>query len=279
MAKQMGHHPLKGTLDDLTFYYHPDDGYLVRKKSSMTKEKLLANPAYNYFVDCGKEFTEATYAGHLLRKSLRRILFPLADGKLSSRMIRALLEIIQSDTGNIGGERKPGKGNLLTLLGFEFNSKQALEDQFKGDYFTTRNKATNELYISIPAFPVAGKIVAPEYASHFQFVAGRALINFDEGRYTSRVGETISLPLDQPFTENLHFILPVEPLEGGIDVLVFGIKFSGKLENIPRNAISQRKRKRLKKIWTGPDGITPYTGALRIIRINNVENSAAEKTA
>jgi hypothetical protein len=265
MARQMGQLPIKGTIDQLTFYYHPDDGHLVRTKSSITKERIFKDSAYSYFVECGKEFGDAIYAGHLIRNALSRILFPVADGKLSSRMNTTLLQAIQADTAG-PGERTLEKGNPLLLLHFEFNNKLALDLTFKGDYITARNKASNECYLSIPGFTINNKVAPPEYASHFQFLTARIMINFDQGYFKTVVGESISIPLSQPVTEDLHFILPAGSLEGGMEFLVFGIRFAGKLDNIPRNAISQRKRQKLKK-GQGADDIVFFTGALKIIRV------------
>lgn len=265
MARQMGQLPIKGTIDQLTFYYHPDDGYLARTKSSITKERIFKDPAYSYFVACNKEFSDAIYAGHLMRNALCSILFPVADGKLSSRMCAILLQAIQAHYAR-SGERKLEKGDPLMLLHFEFNNNLALDLTFKGDYITARNKATNEYYISIPGFAIENKVAAPEYATHFQFIAARASINFDKGHFKTAAGETISMPLSQSVTENLHFKLSIEPLEGGMEFLVFGIRFAGKLDNIPRHAISQRKRQKLRK-RKGTNDIVPFTGALKIIRI------------
>jgi hypothetical protein len=266
MAKQMGHIPLKGTIGDVTYYFHPDDGYLARAKTDIDKKDIQKKPSYAYFRDCGKEFSDAIYAGQLMRHSINHILSPIADGKLSSRMNKALLQVIQSDPVNRPAERKLEMGQLLTLLGFEFNNKQAFADTFKGDFMVMRNKTTNELYINIPGFKVADMIKAPEYATHFQFVVARAVINFTEERYKNAIGETISIPLDQPFTENLHFVLPAEAIAGGIDFLLLGIRFSGKLDNIPKDATSQRKRKKLKR-RKNADGTVDFTGALKIIRV------------
>lgn len=266
MARQMGNNPFKGTIDGITFYHTLEDGYLARAKSSLTAERVMNHPNFKRFVASGKDFGEAIYAGQLLRTSLTKILFPLADGKLSSRMNMAMLNVVQSDPVNGMGERKFNKGNPLTLLGFEFNAKHPLEEVFKGDYITTRNKANNDLYISIPPFKIAEKITTPEYASHFQFIVARTNINFGNGHYKNVVGETIRFALNQPVTESFHFILPPQTVVGGIDFLVLGIKFFGYLQNIPRDAISQRKRNKLKG-QVQPDGIVPYTGTLKIIRI------------
>lgn len=262
----MGSIPITGTIDGLTFYLHPDDGYLARAKSSLTKEKVLKHPAFRRFMDRSKEFGEAIYAGKLLRKSLSSILFPAADGKLSSRMNTAMLDVVYSDLLSEGGERMFYKGDAGLLKGFEFNIGHELDQVFTDRYIITRNKANDELYISIPSFTIASKIAAPEYASHFKFIASRVVINFDEGTYRSVVGETIRMPLSQAAAENLQFMLPSKSLPGGIDFVVLGIVFSGELNKIPRGGISQRKRNKL-KAWRDADGVAEFTGALKVVRV------------
>lgn len=66
--------------------------------------------------------------------------------------------------------------------------------------------------------------------------------------------------------EPLHFILSVEPIAGGIDFLLLDIRCSGKIDDIPEDATSQRKRKKLKRRKSADD-IAAFTGALKIIRV------------
>lgn len=273
MARQMGDRPIRGTIDGLTFYLHPDDGYLVRAKSSLSTEQVLNQPGFRLFIDRSKEFGEAIYAGDLLRKSISNLLFPVADGKLSSRMNAAMLSVVYSDPVSESGERRFHKGDPGLLKGFEFNIKHEFDDVFTGDYIITRNKTNDELYISIPGFTIASKITAPEYASHFQFIAARAVINFEQGIHKSIIGKTVRLPLNQPATENLQFILPTKPLDGATGFVVLGIVFFGEFKKIPRGVISQRKRDRLKS-RKDPEGVVAYTGALKVLKVGKADLSS-----
>ena len=45
MAKQMGDILISGTLDNLTFYKDGDQ-YLIRKKTSLTKKRVMKDPAF-----------------------------------------------------------------------------------------------------------------------------------------------------------------------------------------------------------------------------------------
>jgi hypothetical protein len=265
MARQMGPIPLTGTIDGLTFYYHPEDGYLAKQKSSLTAERVMNDPKFKQFVYSSMEFGEAIFAGKLLRKSIRNILFPAADGKLSSRMNTTMLSIVQSDVENDFGMRKFEKGDATVLKDFEFNVKQAVHDAFSGNYLISRNKANDDLYISIPAFEISSKITAPEYASHFQFVAARTSIDFKHGTYKSIYGETASIPLNQSLSEDLRFILPSNNIPGGLGLMVLGIVFFAELKKIPRGAISQRKRQKLKGM-VGSDGMVKFMGVLKVVR-------------
>lgn len=47
MAKQEGHMPIKGTLNNLT-YYQSKGQNLVRKKSSLTGDKVKTDPAFEH---------------------------------------------------------------------------------------------------------------------------------------------------------------------------------------------------------------------------------------
>jgi hypothetical protein len=267
MARQMGAIPLKGTIDGLTFYKHPEDGHLAKAKTSLSRDKVLHNPSFAKFRANRLEFDEGMYAGKLLRKAISTALFLLADMRISGRMNAAFKKVVQTDPENGFGERLFTAGDVSILKGFNFNRHYPLQDVFTGNYFTGQNKINKDLYISIPSFDVAANIVLPPYASHFQFVVCRAVVDFEKGIYKSISGSSDKLSVSQPVTPAHAFTLPLEPGVEGLDILVLGVAFFAKLEDIPRNAISARKRKKLKSM-TPENGMLRFSGSLKIIRVD-----------
>jgi len=266
MARQIGHYPIQGTIDGLTFYHHPEHGFLVQPKSSLTGERILNDPKFHLFMLSSMDFREAIYAGKLFRKSIHAILFPSADGKLSSRMNTTMLTVVQSDLVNDNGQRKCCLGNMDLLKDFELNSKLPLDQVFNGPFLISRNKSNNDLHISIPHFTVSSAINVPEYVNGFQFVVMRSMVNFESGTYTSIHGESVKVPISQSVCPDLGFTLSLKTLEGSIDFLVLGIVFFAELKKIPRNAISQRKRMKLKHRIEA-DGTVKFTGTLKVVRV------------
>jgi hypothetical protein len=265
MARQMGQIPLKGTIDGITFYYHPDDGHLARAKSSLDKDRVMRDKKFQNFIHSGQEFKETTFAGKLLRKSLSKLLFPIADGKLSARMNATILQSIRADAVSDFGTRRFDKGQPEVLQGFEFNVKLPLETVFTGDVLIVRNKNNDDMHVSIPSFAVARQLQVPTHATHFQFVGGRMVIDFDKGAYKSVFGETSKMAVDFSDVSDIHFSFPSIPLHG-TGFIFLGVVFWGDLKKMPRTVMSQRKRKELNR-QIEADGTVQFTGALKIMKV------------
>src|SRR4051812_45673323 len=115
MAKQCSPFPFTGTIAGLTFYEHPDDGFLVKAKTSHDRKKVLTDEGFRKTRENAAEFTRAIMGGKLLRRALDELIKPVADGKLSSRMNKAFSDIIKSDKVNGRGERAVQSGDVRLL--------------------------------------------------------------------------------------------------------------------------------------------------------------------
>ena len=65
MARQNGILKITGKLDDLSFY-KSKDGFLVRTKGGVSKDRINNDPAFVRTRENGTEFAESAYAGKLL---------------------------------------------------------------------------------------------------------------------------------------------------------------------------------------------------------------------
>ena len=125
MAQQKGIIPLKGTIGNITFY-KSSDGYLAREKGGVDANRIQTDPAFQRTRENGAEFGRAGKATKLLRNAIRGLTQNAADGKMSSRLTKAMLKVIQADATNARGLRNVIDGEVELLTGFEFNINSKL---------------------------------------------------------------------------------------------------------------------------------------------------------
>ncbi|MBO9565958.1 MAG: hypothetical protein J7621_24490 [Niastella sp.] len=276
MARQVGVFPIRGTIDELTFYWTPDDGHLVKRKTSVTGKRVKTDPDFARTMLNAAEFTTSFRSAQLLRKALDHILFPIVDGKLSGRMNQEMVRVVQLDPIKGLGERAPCCSTLTTLEGFEFNRKLTLKEALLANYSIEHDEANQSLSIHIPSFTPAAHITAPAYVEHFKLLSGLAVVNFEEKHYAHEFWGTEALVRDQEPIDPLRFTYPAKIPPGYTLFLTLGILFYAQLENIPKEDMSQRKRIRLKsQRWK--DGITPFTGALALVKVIAGEEKVKEE--
>ena len=179
MAKQEGIIKLKGTIGDISFY-KTRDGYLARSKGGVDKNRIENDAAFQRTRENGSEFGRAGIAGRVLRAAFKMLLLNAADNRVTSRLTREMVKVIQADTTNVRGDRTVTDGNLKLLEGFEFNINAALSSTLYANYTDSINRETGEAAVSIDAFVPQDNVVAPQGATHFELVAAGAEINFDD---------------------------------------------------------------------------------------------------
>ena len=266
MARQIGIIPIKGTIGELTFYNTPDDGPLVKKKTRVTGERVKNDPGYRLTMLNAAEFTISIRSAQFLREALSSLLFPIADGKLSSRMNQELVKVVQLDEVNGLGERVPYSDTLTALEGFDFNRKLRLKEAFTALYSTTYDVAGKEMYIDIPGFTPSIHIQAPTYVEYFQLVSGAAVVDFEGRHFVHDFWATDRVPLNKEPIDAVRFSYPMTIPPGYTLFTALGVLFYARLDNIPKEAISQRKRRKLKsQRWE--DGLVPFTGALSLVKV------------
>ena len=266
MAKQAGQHLIEGTIDNLTFS-KTEDGYLVKKKSRLTREKVLTDPGFEQTRYNAQEFKEAIKSGQVIRLALHTLIKPLADTKLSSRMNTALLKVVQSDQESTLGERKASNGDPTLLKGFEFNRHLMMKKRFSADYAISHDEANNLLHIDIPGFKPSSCIESPQGAHSFRLICGVGVVNLEEQKHAPiHKQESVLLPLRKTITDAMRFSIPAEVAPGQVLFAVFGVSFYGELENIPSDAVSKRKMRRLRGM-ADEEGNVWFTGMLKVVEV------------
>ena len=195
MARQKGIIKLEGSIGDVSFY-KSSDGYLAREKGGVDKERIKNDPAFQRTRENGSEFGRAGKSGRILRTSFRVLLQKAADKKVTSRLTREMMKVIQSDPVNSRGDRSPAFGDINLLNGFDFNVNGKLSAALFTQYQTSVDRVAGETGIIIPAFVPENSIVGPSGATHFKVVSGAAEVDFDNEDFSMNVSSSEEIPLD-----------------------------------------------------------------------------------
>lgn len=180
MAKLKSLLKIEGTLDDLTFY-KTKDGHMVRTKGGVSADRIANDPKFKRTRENGQEFAHAAAAGKLLRHAIRPLMKIASDGRVVSRLLKAMAQIKNLDTQSERGLRSVGIGiqspeGMSILKGFDFNIEAPLASVLHANYEVDSKSAA----ILIPAFDPAADITQPGGATHVQFSGTVSLIDFTE---------------------------------------------------------------------------------------------------
>ena len=139
MARQNGILKITGKLDDLSFY-KSKDGFLVRTKGGISKDRINNDPAFVRTRENGSEFGHAAITGKMLRVAVRNMLMNAKDARVTSRLTQLMGKIKNYDTASVRGERKVAIGltdddTKALLKGFNFNIRALSSKQLYPFYF------------------------------------------------------------------------------------------------------------------------------------------------
>ena len=136
MAKQKSIIKLEGTIGDITFL-KTKDGYIAKEKTSVNKDRIANDPAFQRTRENGAEFGRAGKAGKILRTSLRTLLQNTSDNGLVPRLTKEMMRVIQADKTSARGLRNVIDGETELLEGFDFNESGKLASTFFAPYLST----------------------------------------------------------------------------------------------------------------------------------------------
>ncbi len=225
MAKQKGIVKLEGTIGDITFL-KTQDGYLAKEKSSIPAARIANDPAFQRTRENGAEFGRAGKSGKFLRNAFRTALQNTKDRRMTSRLTREMMRVLQADTVNVRGMRNVTEGELLFLLDFDFNINSKLSTTIYAPFTSSINRSSGDLSINIPAFTPGNSIAAPAGATHFKVKTAAASINFQTGDYSSDMKESAILPWDQQATGAISLVNNVAAGSTDPLFLLLGVEFS-----------------------------------------------------
>lgn len=225
MAKQIGIIKIKGTIGGMTFYKTSADGHLIREKGGIDKERIMNDPNFQRTRENGSEFGRAGIAGKTLRLALRNLLINSADGRLTSRLLKAMVKVIQADTTSERGLRNVIDGEAELLSGFEFNIRGKLGTSLFAPYTAAINRVSGELTVDIPSFVPSVMLNAPSGTTHFKIVSGGAEIDFEAETFVNESSASVILPWNATATVAISHTNQVTAASTKPLFLALGVEF------------------------------------------------------
>ena len=183
----------EGSIGDVTFA-KTKDGYQMREKNEVSAQAIATAPSYQRTRENMAEFGRAGKAGKLLRHALRTLLLNTKDRLVSSRLTKAMMEVIKSDTVNGRGLRTVTDGDVQLLEGFDFNANAGLTTTLYALYSATIDRATGVMTLEVPSMVPTQELVAPIGTTHYQIVCGGAAVDFAGESFTADIKQSPYLP-------------------------------------------------------------------------------------
>lgn len=218
MGKLTGIIKLKGTFDGLTFY-KTADGYLVKTKSGVSKNRIMNDPAFVRTRENLNEFSLSVKSGKMLRQSIGPLLHRAKDSKLSSRMLKVMHQIKNLDSSSARGKRLvrlgiSGPEGKLLLKGFDFNVHAPLSTVLHALYVV--DVATGAIRIS--DFSPQEQLGFPEGATHVNFCSAFVNLDFETGIFDSCYSPPTVLEIDNSIST---LVLTPEAVPSGTGTFLY----------------------------------------------------------
>ena len=177
MAKNNSFIRLEGTLDGLTFFRKNGQSF-VKTKSSVSKNRILNDPAYQRTRENNQEFAGSVRCGKALRGCFASIARLVSDTYVSGRITGKMRSLINSGTG-IRGERVLNLvDNPESFVGFNFNLKKPFDSHFNAPSDgPTINAGRDTVTWSIPDFSPDTYVNHPEGATHFKLAVAAGYVS------------------------------------------------------------------------------------------------------
>jgi hypothetical protein len=226
MAKNTGLLKIEGTLGELTFY-KSQDGFLVKTKGGVSKQRIENDPAFSRTRENGKEFGHIARSGKVLRDAIRPLLLQAKDPRVTSRVVKIMGAIKNADNTSLRGERQVHIGMTTPegksyLKGLDFNNRAALGSILYKSLDFDPTTGVLELAQLRPKLEIA----APAGSTHVTVLTAHAHVNFltEDSQVALSNTEIISLrdvdPVDIVLTPNAI------PAGSGVSLVFFLMSFS-----------------------------------------------------
>jgi hypothetical protein len=230
MAKQRSTVQIQGTIGNLTFF-KSQDGYMVKAKSSVSKEKIMSDPKFSRTRENMAEFANAGKSGKKIRAPFNNLLQSSADTRMVSRLTAQCIGVLKTDVTDKRGKRTVDKGDLSLLSDFEFNSKGILSTTLLAPYTVGFTRATGDVTFDLPIFIPQQGIAAPQGATHYQVQLAAAAINFSAKKNKAFQAASATLPWDNNPTTDLSLALSLPAASTNPVFVLLAIQFFEQLNS------------------------------------------------
>lgn len=231
MAKQDGILQIRGTIDTLTFY-KSDAGFLVKRKSSVSKQKVAKGAAYVRTRENNQEFGDCVLAAKRLRSAVSLLVLKAKDRRLSNRLFSVFAQIKKLDGTSVRGQRTVAKGLVpaggkLLLKGFDFNARSPLSSILS---------APLDLDVATGAVGIANllsveQLQLPDGATHYTLQSAYAKLDFETGLFEVCYSPALTAVLDM--TAQQPTLTPVAVPSGlGVSLYFILIAFSQEVNGV-----------------------------------------------
>jgi hypothetical protein len=231
MGKLNGLIKITGTFDNLTFY-KTADGYFVRTKGGISKQRILTDSAFVRTRENISEFTHTAQAAKLFRQSVGLLLHHAKDSKLSSRMMQLFYKIKNLDLISPRGSRKIGlstanENGKLLLKGFDFNIHAPLSSILSAPFLLDTTTGSFSFADLVPELQVR----FPEGATHVQLRCGFVVLDFQSGIFNTSYSPPISLAFSS-LSSTVTLIPDAVPNGTGLSVHLLQVSFHQEVNGI-----------------------------------------------
>jgi hypothetical protein len=196
MAKYKSLFSVEGTLGEVNFY-KSEDGYRMRTKGGVSKERIESDPAFIRTRENNSEFGNSASSGKMLRRAVIDLMADAKDSKVSSRLTQRMSQVKNLDLTSVRGQRKVEVGILSSegktvLKEFNFNKYATLSAVLLNDY--TLDTVTGEIVID--NFVPQQRLDIPEGSTHVAFTSGFLNLDFATGDKDLQLSNVVNLPIN-----------------------------------------------------------------------------------
>jgi hypothetical protein len=197
----------------------------METNKKITRQRFNTDPAFERTRENVEEFKNAGKAVKIFKAAFRDVLIVAGDKKITNRLQSQAFRVLTTDPASDRGQRSVAKGDLDILKGFNFNSRNGLNETLFARQSIQIDRASGKVTVSIPQFVPRVRIQASPEATHFQIVAVATAIDFETGKYEYAVQETASLSWDRNTTSPISLELQL-PANSKLPIMVaLGINF------------------------------------------------------
>jgi hypothetical protein len=197
MAKQRGVFPITGMMDQVVFYKTTDEGYLVKTKGTLSKERVKTAPEFEGSRRASTAFTRAARATKLLRLAMGGEALQTAESRMAGRMNGKMMRILKADKqAATMDEKLVGRGDLQLLLGHAWNRLKLVKSAVSTLHTVSIDRGLGELEVHFPSLHAKNEVSGPGAATHYEIFVVGALVDFEGGYIQNDESSSGVLPIN-----------------------------------------------------------------------------------